>query len=212
MDLQKEFDAVFGGRIHYNIKRGEGADPSIEVIENTFAAQLIYSFVNESPFDAHLKSSLFSKHYHEIFTRHINVFLILFLKRLFDLIEKHIDKIKDPVVRSYLPTRFFILYIIKRVLKDDSVGVEFIDSTEKALQDYSATLISAFDKLIQILIIQLNSNLEIRREGDGYIDYKNILRNSSEVHKLAGDVISGYETLLVHHPENKLSELIKPSS
>ena len=52
-------------------------------------------------------------------------------------------------------------------------------------------------------------DLENMKDDDEYIDYKNILRNSTEGKKLANSIIKGYKILLVHNPENKLEELLK---
>lgn len=209
LDLQKQFEDEFKGKVHYKIKRGEKINNDAVVIENTFAAQLIHSFTLESPFNSHLKTATFSKQYDKIFTRHTDIYLIYFLNEIFKLIQKNLDKIKEPIVRSYQPTKFFILYVLKRIINDSAINEDFNDSIKKFLVKYDGKFESGFEKIIQIVMIQLNSDLENLKDEDAYLDYKNILRNSIEGKKLANSIIKGYNILLVHNPENKLEELLK---
>ncbi|MFC3812515.1 AIPR family protein [Lacihabitans lacunae] len=209
LDLQKQFQHEYNSTVHYKIKRGEKVNDGAVVIENTFAAQLIHSFSLESPFNSHLKTSTFSKQYDKIFTRHTDIHLIYFLNETFDLIQNNLDKINEPIVRSYQPTKFFILFVLKRIINESGINEEFNESTQKFLSKYSSKRKAGFEKLIQIIMIQLNSDLENLKDEDEYIDYKNILRNSTEGKKLANSIIKGYKILLVHNPENKLEELLK---
>lgn len=209
LDLQKQFEDEFKGKVHYKIKRGEKINSDAVVIENTFAAQLIHSFTLESPFNSHLKTATFSKQYDKIFTRHTDIYLIYFLNEIFKLIQKNLDKIKEPIVRSYQPTKFFILYVLKRIINDSAINEDFNDSIKRFLVKYDGKFENGFEKIIQIVMIQLNSDLENLKDEDAYLDYKNILRNSIEGKKLANSIIKGYNILLVHNPENKLAELLK---
>jgi hypothetical protein len=209
LDLQQQFEDEYKGLIHYKIKRGETINDGAVVIENSFAAQLIHSFVLESPFNSHLKTATFSKQYDKIFTRHTDIHLIYFLNELFSLIQKNLDKINEPIVRAYQPTKFFILYVLRRIINESDISDDFNESTKYFLTKYEENLSSGFEKIIQIIMIQLNSDLENMKDDDEYIDYKNILRNSTEGKKLANSIIKGYKILLVHNPENKLEELLK---
>ena len=209
LDLQKQFDDEFKGKVHYKIKRGEKINSDAIVIENTFAAQLIHSFTLESPFNSHLKTATFSKQYDKIFTRHTDIHLIYFLNEIFKLIQRNLDKIKEPIVRSYQPTKFFILYVLKRIINESEINEDFNESIKLFLTKYEDKFESGFEKIIQIIMIQLNSDLENLKDEDAYIDYKNILRNSTEGKKLANSIIKGYNILLVHNPENKIEELLK---
>ncbi len=183
-------------------------NPNLETIENTSAAQLIFSFVNESPSNAHLKSSIFNNNYDQIFTRHTNVHLIYFLRKLFTIIEKNLNLISVPVVRSYQPTKFFMLFTLKKILNEDSIGKLTINNTKEFLDKYS-DYESAFEKLIKTLMIQFDSNLKIRAEKEnGYIEYKNLLRNTNEVNQLSNEVITGYKVLQIHQPDITLSKML----
>lgn len=212
LDLKKEFNKTYGTEFQYKIKKGETINDNIEVIENTFAAQLIFSFINESPSNAHLKSSIFLKDYDKIFTRHINIHLIYFLKKLFKIVEANLSYISIPVVRSYQPTKFFLLFTLKKILMDDEIGKLSINNTKEFLQKYPDYL-ESFEKLIKTIIIQFDSNLKNNTEEDGHIEYKNLLRNSNEVKKLSNEIIKGYKVLEVHQPDITLSKMLvnKPS-
>lgn len=209
MDLQHKFDEEYGKVAFYKVKEGEEMGGYDNVIENTFAAQLIYSFVLENPHDAHLKTKIFTKHYHEVFSRHTNEHLIFFLFELYNLIEENIGNVKEPVIRTYKPTRFLLLYLIKRIMIEDEVGKKFFESPKNFLNNYDETIPDAFSKLIRILIIELNQNIIDLREEDEYIDYKNLLRNAERVKRLANKINSGYERMLVHHEEDKLASLLQ---
>ena len=55
LDLKNQFAKFYGTEYQYKIKKGESIDSNLETIENTFAAQLIFSFLNESPSNAQFK-------------------------------------------------------------------------------------------------------------------------------------------------------------
>ena len=207
LDLKKEFNKIYGTEFQYKIKKGEAINDNIEVIENTFAAQLIFSFMNESPSNAHLKSSIFLKDYDKIFTRHISIHLIYFLKKLFKIIEANLSYISIPVVKSYQPTKFFLLFTLKKILMDDEIGKLYINNTKEFLEKYPEYL-ESFEKLIKTIIIQFDSNLKNNTEEDGHIEYKNLLRNSNEVKKLSNEIIKGFKVLEVHQPDITLSKML----
>ena len=207
LDLKKEFNKIYGTEFQYKIKKGEAINDNIEVIENTFAAQLIFSFMNESPSNAHLKSSIFLKDYDKIFTRHISIHLIYFLKKLFKIIEVNLSYISIPVVKSYQPTKFFLLFTLKKILMDDEIGKLYINNTKEFLEKYPEYL-ESFEKLIKTIIIQFDSNLKNNTEEDGHIEYKNLLRNSNEVKKLSNEIIKGFKVLEVHQPDITLSKML----
>lgn len=211
LDLKNQFKKFYGNKYQYKIKKGEPIASDLEIIENTFAAQLIYSFINESPWNAHLKSSIFANNYDEIFTRHIDVHLIYFLRELFTVIENNLNLISIPVVRSYQPTKFFMLFTIKKILLEDSIGQLAIKNTKEFLIKYPK-YIESFEKLIKTIMIQFDSNLKMKaNKQDGHIEYKNLLRNTTEVNQLSTDVITGYKVLEVHQPDITLSKMLLKS-
>lgn len=209
-DLQKRFKAAFKNKLLYKIKTGESEEGYDAVIENNFAAQLIYSFMVGNPHDAHLKTKVFNNYYNIIFTRKVDVFLIYFLYTLFNLIEKNSEKIKNPIIATYKPTKFFILYVIKKIMEEDSSGKSFFLCPERFISTFNKKYLNAFDKLIQILIIELNLYVEQHtNKVDGYIDYKNLLRNEENIKEMANNIIAAYRILLVHHDDDKLESLLK---
>jgi hypothetical protein len=69
-----------------------------------------------------MKNQVFNNYYEKIFTRHVNAELIYFLNVLLkDIIEKEIEIIKIKTVRSYQPVKFFMIYLIKNIMKSDPV-------------------------------------------------------------------------------------------
>ena len=208
LDLQKQFQEEFKGDIHYKIKKGSQIDAK-EIIENTFAAQLIYSFINEVPYNAHLKTSIFSKYYNKIFTRHTSVYLIYFLKKIYDSIVENIEDISEPIVRSYAPAKFFLLYVIKKIIEESEYKDLIINKTEDFVKEFSETYSEAFSKIIKIIIIYFNHTLDKMKDPDGYIDYKNLLRNQTSVKELQKEIVSHYKTSCILAEENKIENLLK---
>jgi hypothetical protein len=213
LDLQKRFIEQFNGKILYKTKSGEDTSGYDHVIENTFAAQLIYSFIIERPDDAHLKTKVFSTYYNEIFTRRTDVFLINFLDILYGLVESNIENVKEKIVRTYKLTRYFILYCIKKIMNDDEIGNTFFEDYEKFIDHFNDSYMEAFSKLIQIIIIELNGYIEYEKneakKKDESVEFKNLLRNSEEVRKMANAITLAYKRLLVHHPEQRLGATLE---
>ena len=155
-----------------------------------------------------LKSNIFNNNYDQIFTRHINVHLIYFLKKIFTIIEKNLNLISIPVVRSYQPSKFFMLFTLKKILIEDSIGKLVITDTKEFLEKYP-TFEEALEKLIKTLLIQFDSTLKIKAEKEeGYIEYKNLLRNTNEVNQLSNEVITGYKVLQIHQPDISLNKML----
>lgn len=209
IDLKKNFEKFYNSEFQFKIKNGDKTNPNIKVIENTFAAQLIFSFINESPANAHLKSTIFNNQYDQIFTRHINVHLIYILRKIYGIIDNNISLVSIPVVRSYQPTKFFLMYTLKRIVIEDEIGKLLINNSKEFIEKYPNYLL-ALEKLIRTIMIQFDSSLKLKADQeDGHIEYKNILRNAQEVKKLCNEVVTGYKVLQVHQPNIALGALIK---
>jgi hypothetical protein len=128
----------------------------------------------------------------------------------FNLIEKDSRNIKNPIIAGYKPTKFFMLYVIRKIMQDDPVGNKFFSSPKDFFTAFRKKYKEAFHKLIQILIIEFNSYIDQNtRDTDGYIDYKNLLRNETNIKQMADSIISAYKRLLVHHKEDELKSLLK---
>ncbi len=208
-DLQENFKDTFNDMVFYKIKPGEDTEGYNEVIENTFAAQLIYSFVLEKPYEAHLKTKIFSTYHSDIFNRNTNEYLIYFLYKIYKLIEDNISNIEDPVIRNYKLTRFFFLNLIKKVMKEDEMGNTFFQSPKDFYNDYEDRIENSFTKLIKFLMIEFNAVIDEERDSNsGYVDYKNLLRNSEEVVRLLKKIFKIYKRSLVRHSEDALGALL----
>lgn len=208
-DLKENFKNSFSNRVFYKIKPGEKTEDYEEVIENTFAAQLIYSFVLEKPYEAHLKTKIFSTYHSDIFNRNVDEYLIYFLYKIYKLIESNIENIKEPIIRSYKLTRFFFLNLIKKVMQEDDVSKTFFQSPKDFFNNYNDRIENSFTKLIKFLMIEFNGVVDEERDSSSsYIEYKNLLRNSEEVARLTKKIFTIYQRSLVRHPEDKLQTLL----
>ena len=208
-DLQENFKETFNDTVFYKIKPGEDTEGYDEIIPNTFAAQLIYSFILEKPYEAHLKTKIFSTYHNDIFDRNTNEYLIYFLYKIYNLIEDNISNIDNTTIRSYKLTRFFFLNLIKKVMKEDRLGNTFFYSPKNFYNNYKDRIKNSFTKLIKILMIEFNAVIEDASDDNtGYVDYKNLLRNSEEVIHLLREIFRIYKRSLVRHPEEAVGALL----
>lgn len=207
-DIYQQFSERFPGQILYKYKRGQDESGFATVIGNDLAAQLLVSFLIKEPHVAHQKAKLFEDRYSDVFSRHVTPHLIALLHDMYCVVEENSQHIEDEGMRTYGSTRFFFVYLFRRVLEDDERGKQLIEDPAAFYQTYRDAYRPALQKLFGLLALDLNNYVSDRKGGGNYFDYKNALRNAEAVENMSREVITAYRKGLVHHPEDSFTELL----
>jgi len=202
--LQREFLEFFGGKVFYNIKKGEQISEYDEVINIDLAGQLITAFYREEPHKTHLKTNFYSDKYEELFSRKMNCKKIYLAFLCYSVILDGLEKIDNLPVRGYGLARFSILRIIRVILEDDTLGKKIIDNPDDYLMgDNLEKLKKAMTKMFNLIALDLNSFISEYITEEEFFDYKNLFKNKEFVDKLKTSVLTSHKKTIVRHPEDK---------
>lgn len=186
--LQTEMRDNFGEQYFFEIKRGEKAPEGISIITNDVAGRSLLAFDLHEPWSAHQVYKVFDEKYAQIFGRpEVNASRVVFLRRMLDVIEQALPDLNNRPMASYSITRFFLLYIISRILRNGSAA-EYIADPELLTPTDLGELLAVCDEIMKTIIVDLNYE---SKASD--FDYKTILKSSNQSIGLGDALISSYE-------------------
>jgi hypothetical protein len=190
--LKSEFARLFPGEYDYIIKRGEAVVAPIG-ISNEEAGALLLAFDIRRPWSAHQLYRIFEDDYGDVFGRpEVDASRIVFVWTLGKIVDAKLGMIKNPALARYRLTRFFLLYVLSRLLSEDPLGSEaFRDpSVITRIADWEQRLAAALDPILSSLIIDFN--YEVGNAGDAF-DYKTELKSPNKVRERADELLKSYE-------------------
>jgi hypothetical protein len=108
------------------------------------------------------------------------------------LIENELDGINIKPFAHYTLTRFFILYVVSEIIRDDEVGARFARDPRELLADDNK--MHNFNNIIRDIIksVVIDLNHETKEFGDNF-DYKSMLKNREQILKLGDALTSSYK-------------------
>ena len=192
LQLKKDFELNFP-KILYRTKNTEENGNYERVISLGDAAQLIMSFVNEVPERAHTKNTIL-RNSTEIFTKYVNSYLVVMLDKLFDIIGTEMDQLlKNKIVSSYKPAKFFVMYIVKELLASNDI--DMIIDAKGFYENYADSFDTKFKAIVDDLLCDMNymlQNPKTELEQD-ILDYKNVFRNRKCIDDMKSYLIRNYD-------------------
>lgn len=192
--LQNEFAQTFPGQVFYRISRGE-ATSLPEVIDNELAGRVLLAFDLQQPWTAHQTYKLFDELHSNIFARpEVNAARIVALTDLFSVVSEAAETIKEPGLANYTLTKFFLLYVLRRVLDEDATGKRFITDPATFLGQPSGRerLRTCVADVLKDLVVDLDAEVSERVEKQGAIDFKRLLKSPEQVRELTKEVKTSY--------------------
>jgi hypothetical protein len=192
--LQKDMDVFYGNEFFFEIKKGETAEGKT-AISNEDAGINLWAFDLEEPWNVHRRYQVFEDKYLEIFARpEVTSDRIVLLQILNEIIIESIDKIENESFAKYSITRYAILYILKSILKTDTIGQKVIEIPENFVRDKDtrSILINAVRLLINDILIDVNGDVEDYGE---HFDYRSMLRDENRVKELRQRIATSYQKL-----------------
>ncbi len=193
--LQNEFKQKYGSEYFYEIKRGEIPNNLIG-ISNEMTGIHLMSFDLKEPWNTHRKYQVFDEKYTDIFGRpEVTADRILMLQLMDDIISAKLPKIKNQLVAKYALTRFAILYMLRQILENDSVGRRLLQFPENFVNNPEdrVRFKTSITKILDDIIVDFNGEVESLGED---FDYRSRLREELWVKKLSQDVVGSYLKLV----------------
>lgn len=178
-----------GGPYFFEIKRGEVAPLGADVITNDEVGRALLAFDIQEPWSAHQIYKVFDEKYAEIFGRpEVSADRIVFIYRLVGTIQQAIPSVQNKPMSSYTLTRYFLLYILSRILRGHETSKALVSDPslldEAGLRKFLDTCLS----ILQTVVVDLNYEAK-----DVEFDYKSVLKSPKQSTELSNAILASYE-------------------
>ena len=192
-DIHLKFPNFF-----YEIKRGEREPKgkACTVITNEDAARLLLAFDIGQPWSCHQSYKLFDELHNAIFARpEVNADRVVALYHAYLAVLDVLPRVEPEVLGKYRLVQFFLLSVLRTAMESDEVGVSFCQDPAPFMEvpDWEARLHHCFSRVLADLVIDLNAEIEERRESGAPFDYKRELKSPQSVRALQQSIIPMYK-------------------
>jgi hypothetical protein len=154
------------------------------------------AFDLKRPWATHRKYQVFEDDHSEIFGRpSVNAERIVFLHLLPERIDAAIPTLKNSLFAKYALTRFLLMYVLRLVLEDDTVGADAVSNPTPFVSNSKnrKAFLKCVDQILNDIVIDLNAELE--QLGDDF-DYRGKLRDEAWVKDSANRLVGDYRKLV----------------
>ncbi|MDR3685839.1 MAG: AIPR family protein [Coriobacteriia bacterium] len=205
-ELSDEFQALFGSKVTYDIRRGE-KDKAEIVIPNDLAAQELVSLYLEEPWDGHKKTELFEKKYDAVFSTSVHAQQVYFAHMFYEAAIANRDAIEDPSVASYQLTAFVLMYLARLILDQDVASRDLILEPLPIVTNSKKSMAvrTTLAQLLRSVAIDLNFYIKDERKKDQFWDYRRAFKRKIDVVALGDDVVKSYQKEIARDPSRAIS-------
>ena len=186
--LQKEMES-FPGDYFFEIKRGEAAPIDSEVITNDEVGRALLAFDLREPWAAHQIYRVFDEKYADIFGRpEVTAGRVVFMHRLLKTVDAAVPQLKNKPMGSYTLTRYFLLYVLARILRANASSKPFVADPAQLDEAQMDAFLQKCAELLKTIVVDLSY------EADGTdFDYKTVLKSPTQSAELAERILASYE-------------------
>lgn len=204
--LQNEIRQEYGGYYFYGIKRGEQAPDGVVVIQNQDAGLMLTAFDLREPWNTHRRYQVFEDRHGQVFgNKLVTADRIVLCQAIGEVIEEFTPKIEVRLFAQYLITKYFLTYVIRRILEKDelwekinTVPAEFVrDPGDR--QHFRQCL----GTILGDLVVDLNS--ELNPLGQDF-DYRDKLRQEKWVTDLASTLVKERDKQIIKRRTPKFAD------
>lgn len=186
--LQKEM-AALPDNYFFEVKRGEKAPNGSTVITNDEIGRALLSFDIREPWSAHQIYKVFDEKYSVIFGRpEVTADRIVFVYDLLRVIDEALPDVKNRPMASYTLTRYFLLYVLSRILRDNEVSRPHVADPATLKGELRVSLIEKCAEILKTVVVDLNYESNTTE-----FDYKSILKSHKQASELADRMLASYE-------------------
>ncbi len=193
--LQNEINQNYAGEYAFEIKRGENLAAG-NVISNEIAGLYLMAFDLKEPWGTHRKYEVFDDKHADLFGRpEVTADRIVLCQVIMEAIEEEIDNLDNTLFAKYVLTCYLLLYIVREILENDELAGEIFTKPGAFVRDEDDR--TRFRECIRSIIgdIIADMNAEVKNYGDSF-DYRDKLRDSEWVKKLATEIVKTYTKLV----------------
>jgi len=193
--LQNEFLTNYSNQYWFEIKRGERVGPG-DKISNEEAGLYLMSFDLKEPWATHRKYQVFDEKYSDLFCRpEVSADRIVMCYIMMKAITSSTAKIENTLFGKYALTERAMLYMLRCILENDSLGKELIANPAPFVRHPKARshFTACVSGIVNDIIVDLNA--EVKELGPDF-DYRGKLRDPDWVKNLSKDVVSSYLKLV----------------
>jgi len=193
--LQNEINQNYAGEYAFEIKRGENLAAG-NVISNEIAGLYLMAFDLKEPWGTRRKYEVFDDKHADLFGRpEVTADRIVLCQVIMEAIEEEIDNLDNTLFAKYVLTCYLLLYIVREILENDELAGEIFTKPGAFVRDEDDR--TRFRECIRSIIgdIIADMNAEVKNYGDSF-DYRDKLRDSEWVKKLATEIVKTYTKLV----------------
>lgn len=186
--LQREMESEPGGYF-FEIKRGEVAPEGAEVITNDEVGRALLAFDLKEPWGAHQIYRIFDEKYADIFGRpEVDAHRLVFMHRLLHTVDQVLPKLKNKPMASYTLTRYFALYVLSRILRNNPFSKAMVVDPDLLNGAQLDEFLAKCEEILKTVMVDISYEA-----ADNDFDYKSILKSPNQSTELAGKILASYE-------------------
>ena len=186
--LQKEMNDA-SGDYFFEIKRGEKAPTGAKVITNDEIGRALLAFDVQEPWSAHQIYKVFDEKYAEIFGRpEVTAQRAIFVHRLMGVVDQSLPKLKNRPMASYTLTRYFMLYLLSEILRDNDASSPYVAKPALLTEPQMEEFLGKCAEILKTVVVDLN----VESKSVDF-DYKSILKSPRQGGQLAQVILASYE-------------------
>ena len=186
--LQKEMNDA-NGDYFFEIKRGEKAPTGAKVITNDEIGRALLAFDVQEPWSAHQIYKVFDEKYAEIFGRpEVTAQRAIFVHRLMVVVDQSLPKLKNRPMASYTLTRYFMLYLLSEILRDNAGSSPYVAKPAVLTEPQMDEFLGKCAEILKTVVVDLN----VESKSVDF-DYKSILKSPRQGGELAQVILASYE-------------------
>jgi hypothetical protein len=186
--LQAEMKSSYGKKYFFEIKRGELAPAGAAVITNDEVGRALLAFDLQEPWSAHQIYKVFDEKYAQIFGRpEVTATRAVLMHRLLKVVDDATPKLKNRPMASYTLTRYFLLYVLSRILRSGGAA-EYVAAPQLLDEVGMAEFLDLCAEVMRTVVVDLNYESK-----DLDFDYKSILKSPKQSAELGDRMLASYE-------------------
>lgn len=186
--LQKEMESELGNYF-FEIKRGEVAPDGSTIITNDEIGRALLAFDLREPWLAHQIYKVFDEKYADIFGRpEVTAARAIFLHKLLVVVDTAVPSLKNKPMGSYTLTRYFMLYVLSRILRDKDASKAVVVDPSSLTEAQMTDFLAKCGEILKTVVVDLTYEA-----ADAEFDYKSVFKSPNQSVDLADKIIASYE-------------------
>ncbi|MBK1664791.1 hypothetical protein CKO38_08435 [Rhodospirillum rubrum] len=206
--LKVEVRKCSGDKIAYEIKQGEN-NKGKEIISNEGAGLVLLAADLDQPWSCHQKYKIMDELHSDIFGRpSVTGHRVIALWKCFQATKTALPHIENTSFANYTLTKYFLLYAVMSIIKDDRDGARVLADIDKVVEKGRVDkFVEGFSDLASAAANDLNA--EIASEEDEHFDYKNYLKSQKWSKSTAAKMLAQHKKDVLRKKADPIGKIFK---